>query len=480
LSGLKAKISTVPAYRPTLGMRLDIIELRISCVLFKEYLRMAEYIAVLEDPTMMSERMSEMLTSAVERGVVKARLDCSELHQKAVDASVPAIASETQLREIYLWHMLGQCIGLKATSVDAGRSNETTQVSHDTELQRVLSSLDEVIATTSSFPSTCGSLRRTAVDFKKTIENSVKRGETFSLGEIAITDPARIEKGLTHYEASEGGLALCVKGHPYIPGVVLGFDCPDCGRRVETENEIFTRTGANLQEEAFKKVMDERIAAVSGSHETNDGSAGSPRTIDTSSTTIFVTDEEEHQHGDDDTKESGAGLNEEEQQVYTRPGEAQVAGAEDAITAQVSSRIEMRRSLEAEDDLGTEQAPGLGGDDMLGVTRATGDGVRSPCTTETSSINIIVSEDETQHTGNDNQGNSTTHPSNDAEAIGAEVIDTRDVGVEGAGTEEAQTANHVAGTDTSDNNEAEPPRVERAIGLYELEFLQCMAKMGLV
>lgn len=242
-------------YVTTTHLRLDVINLRLSSVMVEDNIRMAQHLSFLRDPALMTQRMGEVLLQTTMRGAEASRKQCIKLLGEDVSKKVPALACELQLRQVQLW-LLEHC-GLEAmpreTLLD---ENLNDSIDHKLEdIPGMLATLDSVLEMSKRYPQTCGSFGSATTHFKHLLQKVVEAQSVIAVSGIDITSARKVESRFREYVGAKT-LATCVEGHPYFEDIFGKNGCPDCGKKVKLDDEVFRDSGKHLFENDFLAAME--------------------------------------------------------------------------------------------------------------------------------------------------------------------------------------------------------------------------------
>ncbi|ETN38001.1 uncharacterized protein HMPREF1541_07624 [Cyphellophora europaea CBS 101466] len=250
ITQLRYAMPSVFPYLPTAHLRLGVIILRLSSVMVGDNIAMAQYLSTLPDPALMTQRMSEVLLQATVNGAEASRKQCIKLLEDEALKKVPALACELQLRQIQLW-LLVDC-GLEAMpSETLLAENINAPIDHKLEdIPDMLDILDAVLDSSKRYPQTCSSFSSATTNFKHLLGNIIEGQSVGTVPGIDITSARKVERRFREYVGAKR-ITVCAENHPYFEDVFGKNGCPDCGKKVELDEEVFRHSGKFLFENDF-------------------------------------------------------------------------------------------------------------------------------------------------------------------------------------------------------------------------------------
>lgn len=198
-------------------VRFSILEYRARAVLALDSLKVAQALLRMEDPSNEVQRQAEVLQSVA----IQECVNCVEYCRASLDrsASSPAAQVELLLQQVQFGTMAG--------------------ISDSSELMEKADMLSR------QYPNTAGAFAENVNSFHQ------HSGSPLVTPPVTNMKSRNVEKDWGHHAV--GHLAICPAKHPYSTETFSG--CPECGKKVELENEVYGRTQAFLQENEFLRAM---------------------------------------------------------------------------------------------------------------------------------------------------------------------------------------------------------------------------------
>lgn len=238
----------------TTKVRFGILELRLSTAMVADNLRMAQHLTSQADPSLMAQRMSEMLLQVTVSRAEASRRQCLELLGSDSADSTTALRCELQLRQIHLWLLVDHGLGMMPDETWLSEKIDE-YIDHKLEdIPGMVIMLDSVAEVSRRYPANCGSFSETARHFKDLLQRVGEGQHVSKIPSVDITSAHRVEDGFSKYTTAQH-LTLCEKGHPFFEDVFGKERCPECGTRVKFQDEIYRETSKHLREDDFVAAM---------------------------------------------------------------------------------------------------------------------------------------------------------------------------------------------------------------------------------
>ena len=223
-------VPEITKYSVLFHLRFDILEYRARAVLVRDTLKIAQQLMLLDDPSQGVQRQAEVL----QMNAVQECLNCLGNGNASLDLctdSIPCIKVELLLQQVQ-FNYLVDAAGL-LTSPASGL---------------VPSLLDMAVLLCRRYPRTAGAFLDTINLFR----NHSKGGDLGLIPLVTNERSCKVERAWGQHVV--GHLRTCANKHPY-SSESFPLGCPECGVKVELEEEVFQKMNAHLQEDAFLKAM---------------------------------------------------------------------------------------------------------------------------------------------------------------------------------------------------------------------------------
>lgn len=242
-------------YTMTVQLRYSILGLRLSAAMVLDSLRMARHLSSLTDPTLMIQRMSEILLRTTTHGAEASRLFCKELLENDACEDAPALYCELHLRQIHLWLLVDYSLGkMSDNSLIAEGFNDT--LDHEVEqIPEMLDILDLVVEISNLFPTSCGSFSVTALHFKQLLQLVTEDEWVATIPTLDITTARRVEDRFGRYNGAKA-FTVCEQGHGFFEDVFGENGCPECDSKVVVDTKAEYDHGKHLFEDQFLVAME--------------------------------------------------------------------------------------------------------------------------------------------------------------------------------------------------------------------------------
>lgn len=242
-------------YNMTMQLRYSIIGLRLSAAMVVDSLRMARHLSSLTDPTLMTQRMSEILLQTTTHGAEASRRYCKELQEMDACEDAPALYCELHLRQIHLWLLVDYSLGKMSNETLV--VEEIDEASDDglEEVQEMLDILDLVVEISNLFPNSCGSFYVTALHFKQLLQLVMEGQRVGTIPTVDITNVRRVEDRFGRYGHAKE-FAVCEEGHWFFEDVFGEDGCPECDSKVVLNRKPEYDHGKHLFEDQFLVAME--------------------------------------------------------------------------------------------------------------------------------------------------------------------------------------------------------------------------------
>jgi rubrerythrin len=268
--------TVIPKYEFVFSLRFDLLVYRARLVWISDSLRLAQYLAGLEDSSNEVQRLADILRGNAiaeafryiaysEQSIASASTaPCLEVELRLVQNMIKKLA-ESGLRELPEDSELRRTVGSvqKKTCMDVvlrepNRRERGWNAGARREKLLVLSSsftkgpsansLEAAMTLCKEYPSTAGRFLSIATALKA---DDVHRDPT-NLARMYTIATRLVEKAWASHQL--GQLQTCQNGHAYSGGS-FPEGCPECGRKLELPDVEFSRNAKFLQEDKFLQQM---------------------------------------------------------------------------------------------------------------------------------------------------------------------------------------------------------------------------------
>jgi hypothetical protein len=220
-------------YNLLFHLRFDILEYRARAILVRDTLNIVRQLLLLDDPSQGVQRQAELLQTNAVQDCLNCMQYCEASRTRSTDSS-PCVRVELLLQEAQFNYLA-----------------EAASLSADLAVTNVPRLLKEALLLCRRFPNTAGAFLETVNKF----HNYARSDDLGSIPFVTNGKIRKIEKTWGQYVM--GHLRSCGNKHPYsIQSFPKG--CPECGRKVELDDEVTQRASANLHEDEFMKMVNQR------------------------------------------------------------------------------------------------------------------------------------------------------------------------------------------------------------------------------
>lgn len=225
----------------------DVLEYRVISVRMADTLRLANYLLGLEDPSLGVQRQGLKMLEYTN----KESLACIKYCQKAFDSDVvrtsPCIEAEIRLHQV---HFSLIAMATKSKLAQFGMPQEVDVAAEDRDaIKAKLSAISDICQ---HYPDSHRLFMATVTDFMQTLDRETGMEDNLQIPGVKIGEVREIEKVWAQHEV--GHLKVCGKLHAY-SARTFPQGCPECGRKVMTQQEIYQKTSSHLFEERFLEAM---------------------------------------------------------------------------------------------------------------------------------------------------------------------------------------------------------------------------------
>lgn len=220
-------------YNLLFHLRFDILEYRARATLVRDILHIARQLILLDDPSQGVQRQAESLREHAVLDCLNCMQYCKVSLAHCTDSS-PCLRVELLLQEVQFNYLA-----------------DAASLSTNLAAANVPSLLKEALLLCRRFPNTAGAFLEPVNQF----HNYVRSDDPGAIPLITNAKSRKIEK--TWGQHVVGHLRTCGNKHPYSTRS-FPTGCPECGRRVELDDEVTQSASANLHEDEFMKMVNKK------------------------------------------------------------------------------------------------------------------------------------------------------------------------------------------------------------------------------
>ncbi|KAK5225217.1 hypothetical protein LTR47_009642 [Exophiala xenobiotica] len=225
----------------------DALEYRVIGIRIQDTVRMANHLLGLQDPSFGVQRQGMKMLEYVHKESL-ARVDhCQNaLNNDRVKTS-PMIDAEIRLHQVQF------SLFAKATKSKLSALGTTVEGAVSaTDDTAIKGKLDEVMEICEHYPDTHKLLMDTTAEFIQAIDRADVMEDTICIPKVKTRGVREIEKLWAQHEV--GSLKVCAKSHVYSTKT-FPQGCPECGRKVMTDRELYQKSSKHLFEDRFLTAM---------------------------------------------------------------------------------------------------------------------------------------------------------------------------------------------------------------------------------
>jgi hypothetical protein len=208
---------------------------------------MANHLLGLQDPSFGVQRQGMKMLEYVHKESL-ARVDhCQDALNNNLVKTSPVIDAEIRLHQVQ-FSLFAKATKSKLSALGATMEGAVS-VTDDTAIK---GKLDEVMEICEHYPDTHKLLMDTTAEFMQAIDRADVMEDTICIPKVKTRGVREIEKLWAQHEV--GSLKVCAKSHVYSAKTFPNC-CPECGRKVMTDRELYQKTSKHLFEDRFLTAM---------------------------------------------------------------------------------------------------------------------------------------------------------------------------------------------------------------------------------